>query len=79
MAEDGGMNFETAIDRFIADMRVQGRLTSPLSERGYRSTLLAHAEDVQNRNPLTSAARTSSAPSNAGHIRTRKAPIARSS
>jgi integrase/recombinase XerD len=51
MAEGGGMNCETAIDRFIADMQMQGRLTSPSSERGYRSTLIAHAEDVQNRDP----------------------------
>ena len=45
------MRFYDAIDAYIADMQVQGRLTSPSSERGYRSTLLAHAEDVQNRDP----------------------------
>jgi integrase len=45
------VKFDTAIDRFIEDMHVQGRLTSPSSERGYRSTLLAHAEDVQYRDP----------------------------
>jgi site-specific recombinase XerD len=45
------MNFKTAIDLYIADMQAQGRLNSVSSERGYRSTLLAHAEDVQNRDP----------------------------
>lgn len=45
------MRFHDAIDLYIADMRAQGRLNSPSSERGYRSTLLAHAEDVQNRDP----------------------------
>ena len=32
-------------------MRSQGRLNSPSSERGYRLTLDAHAEDVGNRDP----------------------------
>ena len=32
-------------------MRAQGRLNSTSSERGYRSTLVAHAEDVGNRDP----------------------------
>lgn len=46
------MRFYEAIDLYIADMmRAQGRLNSSSSERGYRSTLLAHAEDVQNRDP----------------------------
>ena len=45
------MKFETAIDLYIADMWTQARITSPSSERGYRSTLMAHAEDVQNRDP----------------------------
>lgn len=45
------MTFETAIDLYIADMQAQGRLNSPSSERGYRSTLMAHAEDIQNRDP----------------------------
>jgi site-specific recombinase XerD len=40
-----------AIDRYIADMKSQGRLNSASSERGYRSTLDAHAEDVGNRDP----------------------------
>jgi integrase/recombinase XerD len=45
------MRFYDAIDAYIEDMQVQGRLTSSSSERGYRSTLIAHAEDVQNRDP----------------------------
>jgi integrase len=45
------MKFETAIDLYITDMQIQARLTSTSSERGYRSTLTAHAEDVQNRDP----------------------------
>lgn len=45
------MRFYDAIDAYIADMQAQGRLTSPSSERGYRATLLAHAEEVQNRDP----------------------------
>jgi site-specific recombinase XerD len=45
------MRFDEAVDRYIADMRTQGRLNSPSSERGYRSTLEAHGEDVGNRDP----------------------------
>jgi integrase/recombinase XerD len=45
------MRFDEAIDRYIDDVRVQGRLNSPSSERGYRSTLEAHALDVGNRDP----------------------------
>jgi site-specific recombinase XerD len=45
------MRFYDAIDLYIVDMQTQGRLNSPSSERGYRSTLLAHAEDIQNRDP----------------------------
>lgn len=45
------MKFDCAIDLYIADMQTQGRLNSPSSERGYRSTLLVHAEDVGNRDP----------------------------
>jgi integrase/recombinase XerD len=45
------MKFYDAIDLFIADMRAQGRLNSASSERGYRSTLVAHAEDISNRDP----------------------------
>jgi integrase len=45
------MKFYDAIDRYIVDMRSQGRLNSDSSERGYRSTLEAHAEDIGNRDP----------------------------
>jgi integrase len=45
------MRFSDAIDRYIEDMQSQGRLNSRSSERGYRSTLEAHGEDVGNRDP----------------------------
>jgi site-specific recombinase XerD len=45
------MNFSRAVDAFVADMKSQGRLNSASSERGYRSTLDAHAIDVGNRDP----------------------------
>jgi len=45
------MRFDKAIDLYIADMQTQGRLNSPSSVRGYRSTLVAHAEDIGNRDP----------------------------
>lgn len=45
------MKFERAIDLYIEDMRTQGRINSASSERGYRSTLEAHARDVANRDP----------------------------
>src|SRR5262245_24041174 len=45
------MKFDAAIDEFIEDMRAQGRLNSASSVRGYRSTLVAHGEDVGNRDP----------------------------
>ncbi len=45
------MRFDEAIDDYIEDMRTQGRINSASSERGYRSTLVAHAEDVGNRHP----------------------------
>jgi hypothetical protein len=45
------VRFYEAIALYVADMRARGRLNSPSSERGYRSTLLAHAEDVHNRDP----------------------------
>ena len=45
------MRFDQAIDLYIVDMRGQGRLNSVSSERGYRSTLVAHGEDVSNRDP----------------------------
>ena len=45
------MKFYEAIDWYISDMRSQGCLNSDSSERGYRSTLEAHAADVGNRDP----------------------------
>src|ERR1039458_2689108 len=45
------MNLMQAVDRYLADMKAQGRLNSAASERGYRSTLGAHAEGVGNRDP----------------------------
>ena len=45
------MKFYDAIEAYITDMRTQGRLNSASSERGYRSTLDAHAVDVGNRDP----------------------------
>jgi integrase/recombinase XerD len=45
------MKFYDAIELYVRDMRSAGRLNSVTSERGYRSTLAAHAEDVGNRDP----------------------------
>lgn len=45
------MKLTSAIDLFIGDMRSQGRINSPATERDYRGALLAHAEDVGNRDP----------------------------
>jgi site-specific recombinase XerD len=45
------VKFSEAIDIYIADMKAQGRMTSMSSERGYRSTLEAHRQDVGNRDP----------------------------
>lgn len=44
-----------AISSFIADMRSEGRLTSPASERAYSDVLHWHAEDVTNRDPRTTS------------------------
>lgn len=52
------LNFARAIDLYIADMRSQGRLNSASSERGYRSTLEAHAEDSETVTRGTWAGRT---------------------
>ena len=49
------VKFYEAIDWYISDMRSQGRLNSDSSERGYRSTLEAHAADVGNRDPAKTA------------------------
>ena len=45
------MRFDQAIDLYIADMQAQGRLNSRPSVVGYRATLVAHGEDVGNRDP----------------------------
>lgn len=45
------MRFSQAVDLFIDDMKAQGRLNSPASVRGYRFTLDAHSDDVENRDP----------------------------
>jgi integrase len=45
------MKFYDAIDLYVADMVSEGTFRSPWTERGYRSTLVAHAEDVDNRDP----------------------------
>jgi site-specific recombinase XerD len=47
------MRFDDAIDLFVSDMASQGRLTSPGSERAYRDTLYALADEVGNRDPRT--------------------------
>jgi integrase/recombinase XerD len=45
------MRFDQAVDLYIADMQTQGRLNSRSSVVGYRATLVAHGEDVSNRDP----------------------------
>jgi integrase len=45
------MTFGEAIDRYIEDMRSQGRINSDRTEIGYRACLAAHADDVSNRDP----------------------------
>jgi integrase/recombinase XerD len=45
------MRFGDAIDEFIEDMRLQGRINSDSTERSYRGTLYKHADDVGNRDP----------------------------
>src|SRR5271167_2290384 len=45
------MRFDQAIDLYIADMQAQGRLNSRSSVVGYRATLVAHGEDIGNRDP----------------------------
>jgi hypothetical protein len=39
----------SAIDAYVADQFAIGRFNSDATERGYRRTLAAHAEDVNNR------------------------------
>jgi integrase len=45
------MRLSAAIDSYLADMRAQGRVNSPATERDYRYCLDRHAEDVDNRDP----------------------------
>ncbi len=45
------MKLTAAIDAYIEDMRLEGRINSPATERDYRGALMAHAEDVANRDP----------------------------
>lgn len=47
------MRFTDAIQSFLADMRSEGRLTSPASVRAYEDVLNWHAQDVGNRDPRT--------------------------
>ena len=45
------MKLTAAIDAYIEDQRMLGRINSPATERDYRGTLRAHALDVSNRDP----------------------------
>ena len=45
------MKLTSAIDLYIEDMRLLGRINSPATERDYRGALVAHAKDVLNRDP----------------------------
>lgn len=45
------MKLSKAIDTYISDMRSQGRINSPATERTYRSILDRHQDDVLNRDP----------------------------
>lgn len=49
------MTLNEAIDAYIADMRIQGRINSLPSERAYRGTLEKHAQDAGNRDPRYTA------------------------
>lgn len=45
------MKFARAIDLYIADMRAEGRINSPRSERSYRGALHHQCDDLHNRDP----------------------------
>ncbi len=45
------MKLTNAIDAYVEDMRLLGRINSPATERDYRGTLQLHAKDVSNRDP----------------------------
>ncbi len=47
------MKFNDAIDAYLRDQRSYGRINSDRTEISYRSRLVAHAEDVANRDPRT--------------------------
>jgi integrase/recombinase XerD len=51
MRKTAAMRFVQAIDLYIVDQQVEGRINSPNTEREYRGTLNRHAEDVDNRDP----------------------------
>lgn len=53
MRNAAGMKFAVAVDLYIADMRIEGRITSDRTEEGYRHVLRCHGEDVGNRDPRT--------------------------
>jgi integrase len=45
------MRLTTAVDRFCEDMKAEGRMNSPATERDYRYCLDRHTQDVDNRDP----------------------------
>jgi integrase len=45
------MRFSEAIDAYIADQKLAGRINSPKTETAYRSVLDRHAVDIANRDP----------------------------
>lgn len=47
------MKFTAAIDLYLDDMKLEGRINGSGSERSYRDLLNLHAEDVSNRDPRT--------------------------
>jgi hypothetical protein len=46
-----GVRFAQAIDRFLDDMRVSGRITSRSSERAYTDVLRWHEQDSETKDP----------------------------
>lgn len=45
------MRLTAAVDAYLADMKAEGRINTPVSERSYRDVLVWHSEDVDNRDP----------------------------
>jgi integrase/recombinase XerC len=45
------VKFSEAVDLYVGDMKAQGRIGSPRTERSYRGCLDSHADDVGNRDP----------------------------